>query len=92
MTNIFLYLSYIILIFIVLKYYQNKQHTNNTILISTVIITVGIYIINMLLSNKNTEQFKNLKQSGDVPNGSSCTYHAQCKSGCCGLNAKCDVC
>ena len=78
MTNI--YLSYMVLIFIVLKYYQNEQHHNNTILIPTVIITVGIYIINMLLSNKNTEHFG--KQ-----NGRNCTDSSQCNSKCCGVNS-----
>ena len=83
MINIFLYLSYMVLIFIVLKYYQNEQRTNNTILILTVIITVGIYIINMLLSNKNIEQFYS------KPNGKSCTYNTQCDSRCCGQGGTC---
>jgi hypothetical protein len=72
------YIFYIILIFIILKLFKN--YGKNSEIISSILICIGIYIINLLIPQKNKEHFGNNCGNQHMSNGCNCDANNKCKS------------
>lgn len=92
MTQLFVYLSYMILIFCILKFY--KYNSNYTLL--TISITIGIYLINTLLpmtKERFTDTDSYITDIGNtcdnnISECNKCLKNRQCQSNVCS-NSKC---
>jgi hypothetical protein len=92
--NILLYICYVILIGVILKLFDSKQTNNDKIIKIIIIIGIGLFIIMLLMPNKNIEnknlenfgvcgQGKNSKASGQKNLKAKCKSSCDCASSCC---------
>ncbi len=90
--NILLYVCYVILIGFILKLFDGKQTNNDKIIKIIIIIGIGLFIIMLLMPNKNMEKFGCPRDPityqytvipGTQDLGTVCTSPCDCKSSFC---------
>lgn len=71
------YIFYLILIFAILKLFKNNK---NFEIVSTILICFSIYIINLLIPQKNKEHFGKNCGNSHMANGCECNSNNKCKN------------